>query len=214
MRIKQDLEFTKLRLAREKAKSEAWAEEHMAELRRNFPIEQYQRQNENTAQQKKEPDLTDLIAACTEGPDVVTGDDDYFNMFTVMNGFKQEALKLLKRPTNLDTNHEFLKLIEVTYTNVMQTVGHASIAEDDERVQLATARITEVNNALQKQRKQLEEQRDATRDTAPPPEPKAPTEETSTPKPPVSWWSRERGEEQSSRERIRQLLSRMQELNS
>lgn len=213
----QDEEHTKQRLARENAEAHAWAERRMAELRRDYPIEQYQRQKETTAQEKKEPDLEDLIATCTDGLDVVTGDDDLFNMFRVMNGFKQEALRLLQGPINLASNHQFLKLIEDTYRNVMQAVSRASIAEDDSRVQLAKARITQVNNALQKQRQELEQQRDATPATAAPSEAKAETEEKATAKRPFSllkpWtWRRDRTE--PSHEHIRQLLSRMQELNS
>ena len=71
---------------------------------------------------------------------------------------------------------------------------------------------------LQEKERQAEKQRDATRDTAPPSEPNEQTKQTSTPRPPASWFSRfgkwGKGEEQPSGERIRQLLSRMQELNA
>jgi hypothetical protein len=163
--------------------------------------------------------LQDLIATCTDGLDVVTGDDDFFNIFRVMNGFKQEALTLSKEPINLDSNHQFLKLIQVTTINIIQTVRRAGIADDEPRVELAEATLTHVNNILQKQRKLLEAARDAkSRETAPAAQPDAPAEEKATPKTPVSW--RERfnkwinGEEQPSHARIGELLSRMQELNS
>jgi Ni/Co efflux regulator RcnB len=71
---------------------------------------------------------------------------------------------------------------------------------------------------LEEKERQAEKQRDATRDTAPPSEPKEKTKETSTPQAAASWFSRfgkwGKGEEQPSGERIRQLLSRMQELNA
>ena len=173
---------------------------------------------EKELEELPEVNLENLIQTCTEGLDVVDGDDDFFNMLTVMAGFKKEALKLLNEPTNLVTNRLFLKLIVDTYKNVMQTVSRASIAEDDRRVQLTIATIIRVKDALVEQRRQLIEQRDATRDTAPPSEPNEQTKEKSTPRPPASWFSRfgkwGKGEEQPSGERIRQLLSRMQELNS
>ena len=154
-----------------------------------------------------EVNLEKLIETCTEGLDVVEGDEDGFNMWTVMTGFKQEALLLLKQPTNLETNSTFWKLIKATSENVTR----ASIAPGDDRVQLAKFRIMEVLNAIQKQRKQLQEQIDTT------PVTKAETEEKSTQKRPFSWFKPStwrQGEAQSSHDRIRQLLSRMQELNS
>ena len=165
-----------------------------------------------------EVNLKTLIETCTEGLNVVDGDHDFFNMFVVMTGFKKEALKLLNEPTNLVTNRLFLKLIVDTYKNMIIAVSRAGIAKDDRRVQLTKATIIQVKNALVKKREQLIEQRDATRDTAPPSEPNEQTKEKSTPRPPASWFGRfgrwGKGEEQPSGERIRQLLSRMQELNA
>ena len=52
---------------------------------------------EKELEELPEVNLEKLIETCTEGLDVVDGDDDFFNMLTVMAGFKKEALKLLKR---------------------------------------------------------------------------------------------------------------------
>ena len=177
---------------------------------------------EKELEELPEVNLNKLIETCTEGLDVVDGDDNVFNMLTVMAGFKKEALKLLKRKSihidiNIDTNRDFLKLIYDTYRNVNQCVSRVDIAEDDERVKITRGRIAVMENVLLQQGRQLMRQRNAMRDAAPATEPKAPTEETSTQKRPFSWrnpWTWRRGEEQPSHERIRQLLSRMQELNA
>ena len=130
--------------------------------------------------------LKDLIDHCTDGLEVVEGDDDVFNMFKFMNDFKQAALTLLKVPATLTSNHQFLKLIEDTSRNIWHAESRASIPPDDPRVEHANSILTLVNHALQQQRKQLEEQRDATPDTAPPTEPNAQPDATPTPRKPFS----------------------------
>lgn len=129
----------------------------------------------------KHLELEDLIDHCTDGLEVVEGDDDVFNMFKVMNGFKQAALTLLNVPATLTSNHKFLKLIETTYRNIWHAESRVSIPADDPRVEHANSILTLVNLALQQQRKQLEEQRDATPDTAPPTEPNAQPDATPRP---------------------------------
>jgi hypothetical protein len=66
-----------------------------------------------------------------------------------MDYFKQAAELLLQKPINLESNHQFLKLIEDTYTKISQLNRRISIAEDEPRVLLANATLTQVNNVLQ-----------------------------------------------------------------
>ena len=130
--------------------------------------------------------LKDLIDHCTDGLEVVEGDDVHNNMFKVMNGFKQAAL-LLRQTTNLDSNYNFLQLIEVTSRNIWQAESRSGIPADDPRVEHANSILTLVNHALQRQRKLLELERDAqSHETAPAPQPAQP-DATPMPKKPFSY---------------------------
>jgi hypothetical protein len=129
-----------------------------------------------------------------------------------MEDFKQAALVLLQEKATLESNHRFLMLIESTYHKITERVSFDDL-QTDRRVSLASLKITEVNYALQDQKKRLEKEGDAP--TAPAAEAEAVA--TATPKKEFSWrhpstWRP--GKAQPSHARIGELPSRMQELNS
>jgi len=127
--------------------------------------------------------LEELIEKCTDGLETVEGDDDTFNMFRVMNGFKEEALVLQKK-NDLDSNRRFLKLIADTTTSIWYAQQRANIPENDLRVELANGILTLVNNKLEEERRKLEANRDAQpRAPEPAPEPAQPDATPAAPKP-------------------------------
>jgi hypothetical protein len=118
--------------------------------------------------------LEELIEKCTDGLEFVEGDDDTFNMFRIMNGFKIAAL-LLQEKNDLDSNRRFLKLIADTSHSIWYAQERANIPDDNLRVQLANGILTLVNNKLEEERRKLEANRDAQpRAPEPAPEPAQP----------------------------------------
>ena len=157
--------------------------------------------NMSTGQQ-----LKFLFEHCTDGIDIVDGDDNYFNIHRIMNVLKVQALPIFEKPIDIVSIHRLTSMVSTALTNIQQTVSRASIPENDERLVLAKNHIRNLVIELRKQINLLTEQKDViSGDVAPATQ----LDET----PPQNECLRE-NENFVSEERIRQLLWRMQELNS
>jgi hypothetical protein len=204
----QNEEYKQRRAAEARAKAEVEYEKHMAAVRQKLADNPHLLV---TAAPKKESELRESITSCTDGFAELSG-KAAFDTLNKMEDFKQAALVLLQQKATLESNHRFLMLIESTYRKIMQGVSFDDL-QTDRRVSLASLKITEVNNALQDQKKRLEKEGDAP--TAPAAEAEA--EATATPTKGFSFWRPSTwggGKAQASHARIGELLSRMQELNS
>ena len=157
--------------------------------------------NMSTGQQ-----LEILFEHCTDGIGIVEGDDNFFNMHRIMNVLKVQALPIFEKPIDIDSIHLLTSMIRTALTNIQRTVSHASIPENDERLVLAKNHIRNLVIELRKQRNLLTERKDViSGDVAPATQ----LDES----PPQNERLRE-NENFVSEQRIRQLLWRMQELNS
>ena len=157
--------------------------------------------NMSTGQQ-----LKFLFEHCTDGIDIVDGDDNYFNIHRIMNVLKVHALPIFENPIDIDSIHQLTSMIQIALTNIQQTVSRASIPENDERLVLARNHIRNLVIELRNQRNLSAEQKDVNSgDVAPATQ----LDES----PPQNERLRE-NEKFVSEQRIRQLLWQMQELNS
>jgi chemotaxis protein histidine kinase CheA len=204
----QNEEYKQRRAAEARAKAEVEYEKHMAAVRQKLADNPHLLV---TAAPKKESELRESITSCTDGFGALSG-KAAFDTLNKMEDFKQAALVLLQEKATLESNHRFLMLIESTYRKITEGVSFDDL-QTDRRVSLASLKITEVNNALQDQKKRLEKEGDAP--TAPAAEAEA--EATATPKKEFSWrhpstWGG--GKAKPAAGRIGELLSQMQELNS
>ena len=111
--------------------------------------------NMSTGQQ-----LKFLFEHCTDGIDIVDGDDNYFNIHRIMNVLKVQALPIFENPIDIDSIHLLTSMIRTALTNIQRTVSHASIPENDERLVLAKNHIRNLVIELRKQRNLLTEQKD------------------------------------------------------
>jgi len=204
----QNEEYKQRRAAQARAAADVEYEKHMAAVRQKLADNPHLLV---TAAPKKESELRESITSCTDGFAELSG-KAAFDTLNKMEDFKQAALVLLQEKATLESNDRFLMLIESTYRKITEGVSFDDL-QTDRRVSLASLKITEVNNALQDQKKRLEKEGDAP--TAPAAEAEA--EATATPKKEFSWrhpstWGG--GRAQPAAGRIGELLSRMQELNS
>ena len=157
--------------------------------------------NMSTGQQ-----LKFLFEHCTDGIDIVDGDDNYFNIHRIMNVLKVQALPIFENPIDIDSIHLLTSMIRTALTNIQRTVSHASIPDNDERLVLAKNHIRKLVTELTNQRNLLIEKKDViSGDVAPATQ----LDES----PPQNERLRE-NENFVSEQRIRQLLWRMLELNS